>query len=203
MSDLRWSCEAEQVMEQTKLIAHDLGHREVYTFHILLSLIQHNGTAGIILKKYLNYDLFLEYFLRLKKSGKEKCLDIDLPWSLVAQNVNHYASDLAEELGHSFVSSLHLLLALVISEGIAVSYMRDLQVCPKLIENEVLQYLQINLLDSSGRIQQVRSFSGCGFKDNEEFLFIPLEDDEQFSLMGAFEKDMTCLGSTNGRKIVL
>lgn len=107
-----------------------LGQDYVGTEHVLLGLIEENGTAAIVLEK-LGLDplrLRFETESRIRK-GKQRLKLEELPYTSRAKKILEFAMGIARDHSHSYVGTEHLLGGVVYEEkGIGADVLRTFNV---------------------------------------------------------------------------
>ncbi len=108
---------AELVFRHAESVARSLRHREVYAIHILLGLA---GGSDLAAKVLSDRGLFVDIVMQaigsragcfFTFSASEQVPD-NLPWSNFAQFASREAASEASKLGHNYVGTEHILLAM-------------------------------------------------------------------------------------------
>jgi len=136
---------ARRVLSLAHLEAERMQQIAISSEHILLALIQEDsGVAGRVLRELgVEIDRAREMVLRVAGMGNKKPDRIDL--SLEAQKILDIAIEEAQQLGSSYISTEHLLLALVQSElGFAKDVIAKLGITPAQIRRQVKRVLNEN-----------------------------------------------------------
>ncbi|HUV15050.1 MAG TPA: ATP-dependent Clp protease ATP-binding subunit [Pelolinea sp.] len=136
---------ARRVLSLAHLEAERMQQIAISSEHILLALIQEDsGVAGRVLRELgVEIDRAREMVLRVAGMGNKKPDRIDL--SPEAQKILDIAIEEAQQLGSSYISTEHLLLALVQSElGFAKDVIAKLGITPAQIRRQVKRVLNEN-----------------------------------------------------------
>jgi ATP-dependent Clp protease ATP-binding subunit ClpC len=136
---------ARRVLSLAHLEAERMQQSAIGSEHILLALIQEDsGVAGRVLRELgVEIDRAREMVLRVAGMGTEKPDRIDL--SSEAQKILDLAIDEASQMDSSYISTEHLLLALVQSElGFAKELIAKLGITPAQIRRQVKRVLSEN-----------------------------------------------------------
>src|SRR5207248_1392768 len=140
----RFTDRARKVMQLANQEAQRLNHEYIGTEHILLGLAKEgSGVAANVLKN-LDTDLGkirLEVE-KIVRSGPAVSLPGKLPQTPKAKKVIEYAVEEARNLGHNYVGTEHLLLALLREqEGVAAQVLMNLGLTLREVREEVLNLL--------------------------------------------------------------
>ncbi len=133
----RFTQRARRVLSLAHQEAERLRHTSINTEHILFGLIQEDGgIAGHALRELgLDPDRVQEMVERLTPMGLTEPAQIEL--SFGGQQVLEYAIEDARILGHQFIGTEHLLLALTRStEGLALEVLKKLGVTPEQVRRQ-------------------------------------------------------------------
>jgi len=133
----RFTQRARRVLSLAHQEAERLRHTSINTEHILFGLIQEDGgIAGHALRELgLDPDRVQEMVERLAPMGLTEPAQIEL--SFGGQQVLEYAIEDARILGHQFIGTEHLLLALTRStEGLALEVLKKLGVTPEQVRRQ-------------------------------------------------------------------
>lgn len=143
----RFTQRARRVLSLAYQEAERTHQSAIRTEHLLIGLVEEDGgVAGRVLREMgLELDRVREMVLRLTGEGKNPP-DIKLELSEDTQQVLEYAVEEARRLGHHYIGTEHLLLALVRQEGTAVEALRRLGVTPDELRRQIRRVLQ----ESSG-----------------------------------------------------
>ncbi len=136
---------ARRVLSLAHLEAERLHQPMIGSEHLLLALIQEDtGVAGRVMRELgVELDRAREMLLRLGGMGGARSERIDL--SVDAQKILDLAIDEANQLDSKYISTEHLLLALVQSElGMAKDLMAKLGITPAQIRRQVKRVLNEN-----------------------------------------------------------
>ena len=127
----RFTDRARKVMGLARQEAQRLGHDYIGTEHVLLGLIQEgNGVASDVLKS-LDIDLkkIRQEVEKLVSPGNTMVTMGQLPFTPRAKKVLELALEEAQNLGHNYIGTEHLLLGLIReNEGIAAQVLMNLNV---------------------------------------------------------------------------
>ena len=149
----RFTERARQVVILAQEEAHTLMHSCVGTEHILLGLLrEQEGLAAHVLA---GFDVTLErvrqHVVRIVGSGEQVSAG-QIPFTPRAKEVLELALRESQSLGHNYIGTEHILLALVReSEGVAMRILIDNDVDSEQIRHEV-----IRLLSGPGRGAPIR-----------------------------------------------
>jgi ATP-dependent Clp protease ATP-binding subunit ClpC len=139
----RFSQRARHVLSLAHQEAESMHHTTIDTEHLLLGLIEEEGSvAGRVLKDLgLEVERVKEMVQRLSPVGQFHGGKIDL--SPGTQQVLEYAVEEARRMGHHYIGAEHLLLGLVhLNDGIAIEVLRKLGVTPEQIRRQTRRVLQ-------------------------------------------------------------
>jgi len=133
----RFTQRARRVLSLAHQEAERLRHPSINTEHILYGLIQEDsGIAGHALRELgLEPARVQEMLERLAPMGLNAPSQIEL--SFGGQQVLEFAIEEARILGHQFIGTEHLLLALMrCTEGLALEVLRKLGVTPEQVRRQ-------------------------------------------------------------------
>jgi len=170
---------ARRVLSLAHLEAERMQHSAIGSEHILLALIQEDsGVAGRVLRELgVEIDRAREMVLRVAGMGTKKPDRIDL--SPEAQKILDMAIEEANQMDSSYISTEHLLLALVQSEqGFAREVIAKLGITPAQIRRQVKRVLSENrsaLENVQDRVSRSSSKSS-GSKEKKSESKTPLVD---------------------------
>ena len=136
---------AKQVIKLAKKEAQRLNHNYLGTEHVLLGLLKlGQGIAVNVLRNLgLDYDAVRAEVERLVGFGPELQVYGDPALTGKVKKVFEFANEEASNLGHNYVGTEHLLLALLRqSDGVASQVLENLNVSSKEIRKEVLKELE-------------------------------------------------------------
>jgi len=139
----RFTQRARRVLSLAHQEAERLQQNQIGTEHLLLGLIQEDGgVAGRVLRDLgLEPDRVREMVERLSSTGQYRGGKIDLGPD--TQQVLEFAIEEARRMGHHYIGTEHLLLALIRSnEGLANDVLRKLGVTPEQIRRQTRRVLQ-------------------------------------------------------------
>jgi ATP-dependent Clp protease ATP-binding subunit ClpC len=139
----RFTQRARKVLSLAYLEAEKMNHASIGTEHLLIGLlVEDGGIAGRVLRELdLDLDRTREIILRTIGDGKD-APQAKLELSNDTQQVLEYAVDEARRLGHHYIGTEHLLLALVRHEGSAIEILRRLGITPDEIRRQTRTMLQ-------------------------------------------------------------
>ena len=121
----RFTTRARNVVTATKQVADELGHGYIGTEHLLLALYaEPDAIAAQVLDAIgLSHDKAREAVLGIVARGDDS---IDFaPFTPRAMSVFSDALAVALELGHNYIGTEHLLLALSKGDGVSAHVLRD------------------------------------------------------------------------------
>ena len=136
---------ARRVLSLAHLEAERMQQSAIGSEHLFLALLQEDaGVAGRVLRELgVELDRAREMVLRLGGMGSKQTDKIDL--SVDAQKVLDLAIEEAQEANSKYISTEHLLLALVDSgEGLAKDVMAKLGITPAQVQRQVKRVLNEN-----------------------------------------------------------
>jgi hypothetical protein len=137
----RFTERARMVVVLAQEEARTLRHNYIGTEHFLLGLLrEEDGLGGQVLR---DLDITIEQArARIVGSAEEETMSAQIPFTPRAKKLLELALCEAFSLGHSYIGTEHLLLALVREgEGVAVRILRELDADGDVIHNEVLRLL--------------------------------------------------------------
>jgi len=174
---------ARRVLSLAHLEAERMQQPAIGSEHLFLALLQEDaGVAGRVLRELgVEIDRAREMVLRLGGMGSKRAEKIDL--STDAQKVLDLAIGEARKVNSKYISTEHLLLALVDSElGLAKEVMAKLGITPAQIQRQVKRVLNENR-QSLSRVHQGASKSKLKKKEEKT----PLIDQLAVDLTGYAE----------------
>lgn len=174
---------ARRVLSLAHLEAERMQQPIIGSEHILLALIQEDtGVAGRVLRELgVELDRAREMVLRLGGMGNERVDRIDL--SVDAQKILDMAIEEAKQMDSRYISTEHLLLALVQSElGLAKEVISKLGITPAQIRRQVKRVLNEN----KNALANVRQAAASG-KEKKKEGKTPLVDQLAVDLTGYAE----------------
>ena len=140
----RFTERARKVMSFARREAQGFHHEYIGTEHILLGLIQEgHGVAASVLKT-MNVDLdrIRREVEKIVKRGPAHEPSVQIPFTPRAKKVVELALEEATQLGHNYIGTEHLLLALLREqEGIAAHVLMALGVKLEEVREEVIEIL--------------------------------------------------------------
>ncbi|MCX6066968.1 MAG: ATP-dependent Clp protease ATP-binding subunit [Chloroflexi bacterium] len=139
----RFTQRARRVLSLAHQEAERAHHSLIGTEHLLVGLIEEEGgVAGRVLREMgLEPERVREMVMRLTGEGKNPPGE-KIELSNDTQQVLEFAVDEARRLGHHYIGTEHLLLALVRTEGTAMEAMRRLGLTPDEIRRQTRRVLQ-------------------------------------------------------------
>ncbi|MDP7062580.1 MAG: ATP-dependent Clp protease ATP-binding subunit [Planctomycetota bacterium] len=140
----RFTERARKVMGFARREAQRFHHEYIGTEHILLGLIQEGqGVAANVLKTMaVDLDKIRREIEKIVKSGPAVEPSVQIPFTPRAKKVVELALEEASNLGHNYIGTEHLLLALLREqEGIAAHVLRALGVRLDEVREEVIEFL--------------------------------------------------------------
>ncbi|MGQ9591611.1 MAG: ATP-dependent Clp protease ATP-binding subunit [Planctomycetota bacterium] len=140
----RFTDRARKVMTLARREAQRFNHDFIGTEHILLGLIQEGtGVAYEVLKNLgVDTDKIRREIEKNVQSGPSMVTMGQLPLTPRAKKVIELSMEEAQELGHNFIGTEHLLLGLIReNEGVAATVLQDLNVKLEDVRAEVLELL--------------------------------------------------------------
>ncbi len=150
----RFTQRARKVLSLAHQEAERTHQVSIGTEHILIGLIEEDGgVAGRVLREMdLELERVREMIMRLTGEGKNPP-DGQLDLSSDTQMVLEYAVDEARRLGHHYIGTEHILLALVRNEGTALEALRRLGVTPDEVRRNTRRMLQESSTSSAPAAQ--------------------------------------------------
>ncbi|MFA5250241.1 MAG: ATP-dependent Clp protease ATP-binding subunit, partial [Parachlamydiales bacterium] len=136
---------AKQVIKLAKKEAQKMNHNYLGTEHVLLGLMKlGQGIAVNVLRNFdLSYEIIKEEIERVVGFGPEIQVYGEPALTAKAKKVFEYANEEANTLGHNYVGTEHLLLAILKeNEGVAAQVLENLNVNLKDLRKEVLKELE-------------------------------------------------------------
>ena len=158
---------ARRVLSLAHLEAERMQQSAIGSEHLFLALLQEDaGVAGRVLRELgVEIERAREMVLRLGGMGSKRSEKIDL--SADAQKVLDIAIEEAQEANSKYISTEHLLLALVDSdEGLAKDVMVKLGITPAQVQRQVKRVLSENR-QSLSRVKQGVSKSKSKTKEEK------------------------------------
>jgi len=147
----RFTQRARRVLSLAQEEAERLQHSYIGTEHLLLGLMrEEGGVAGRVLKE-LGLDLKqVEALVERKTRSGQRTPFTRLDLSPGTKKVLEMAVEEARRMGHHYIGTEHLLLALVrYNEGVAIDVLRALNITPDQIRKQTRRVLQDNPSSSS------------------------------------------------------
>ncbi len=142
--DYQFAEEAERVLNYAQEEAYNLQHSYVATEHLLLGLLREDAGVAAHILKTLGADLTrTRSCIEILVGRGERLTPSEVPLTPLARAQIHLAADEANRLGHTAISTEHLLLGLVREgEGIASSVLGSLGVSLEMVRTKTLEFLQ-------------------------------------------------------------
>ncbi len=140
----RFTERARKVMGFARREAQRFHHEYIGTEHILLGLIQEGqGVAANVLKSMaVDLEKIRREIEKIVKAGPSLEPSVQIPFTPRAKKVVELALEEAGNLGHNYIGTEHLLLALLREqEGIAAHVLRALGVRLDEVREEVIEFL--------------------------------------------------------------
>ena len=161
----RFTDEARQVVVLAQDEARALRHNYIGTEHILLGLLrEEEGLAARLLESLgVTVEEVRAQVARIVGQGDEVTTG-QIPFTPRAKKVLELALRDALSLGHDYIGTEHILIALVReNEGVAVQILRDFDADAEKIRNEVIRLGGLTVLpaQSRGRLKAIRVRSGA------------------------------------------
>ncbi len=147
----RFTQRARRVLSLAQEEAERLQHSYIGTEHLLLGLMrEEGGVAGKVLRE-LGLDLKdVEALVERKTRSGQRTPFTRLDLSPGTKKVLEMAVEEARRMGHHYIGTEHLLLALVrYNDGVAIDILRALNVTPDQIRKQTRRVLQDNPSTSS------------------------------------------------------
>jgi len=135
---------AKSCVTLAKKLAMRMKHNYVGTEHILLALAQlEHGIASNILKLYkLDFDGLMKEVERFTGYGSDLYVAGEPALTSMVKKLFEYAHEEAQNLGHSYVGTEHVLLGLLrLNEGVAIQILEAFGVDPKEMRKDILKEL--------------------------------------------------------------
>jgi ATP-dependent Clp protease ATP-binding subunit ClpC len=137
----RFTERARQAIVLAQEEARALKHTYIGTEHILLGLLSEGeGEAALVLESIsVTYEEARDAVLRIAGLGDEGGMK-QLPFTPRAKRILELALREALALGHNYIGTEHLLLAIVReNEGVAAKILLDMEATPDKVRNEVIR----------------------------------------------------------------
>jgi ATP-dependent Clp protease ATP-binding subunit ClpC len=135
---------AKSCVTLAKKLAMRMKHNYVGTEHILLALAQlEHGIASNILKLYkLDFDALMKEVERFTGYGSDLYVAGEPALTSMVKKMFEFAHEEAQNLGHSYVGTEHVLLGLLrLNEGVAIQILEAFGVDPKEMRKDILKEL--------------------------------------------------------------
>ena len=118
--------EVNLAIKSASEVAKEYNNSEIATEHLLYGILTENGPASDILKQF-KVDK-KSYYNVLKENASEKySIEVDIELTERVKQVFLVAQRLTTQLNHAFVTNLHLLFSILLSEGsVAISILEDI-----------------------------------------------------------------------------
>jgi ATP-dependent Clp protease ATP-binding subunit ClpC len=186
----RFTERARKVMSLARQEAQRFNHDYIGTEHILLGLVQEgSGVAAQVLK---NLDVELRKIRieveKIVKNGTNMVTMGQLPFTPRAKKVLELALEEAQNLGHNYIGTEHLLLGLIReNEGIAAQVLMNLGTKLEEVREEVLELLGADQGEAAGG--GAPDFGGGEPDDSGEST--PASGKSKTPALDAFGRDLT------------
>ncbi len=141
----RFTQRARRVLQLAQEEAERLSHNYIGTEHLMLGLVrEENGIAGKVLRELgAKPERVAELVERMTGAGKRQGTGAKLDLTPRTKQVIEYAVDEARKLGHSYISTEHLLLGLIRQgDGVAIDVMRQIGLTADRVRRETLRAVQ-------------------------------------------------------------
>lgn len=137
----RFTIRAKKVMSLSRQEAQNFNHNYIGTEHILLGLlVENSGVAAHILKKYNIAEIRRLTECRMVKEASHPLGQ--LPFTPRAKKALELALDAAQEFGHNYIGTEHLLVGLLReNEGIAANALLNSGIKLEDIQREIIEIL--------------------------------------------------------------
>src|SRR5262245_22488842 len=158
----RFTDRARKVMALARKEAQRFNHDFIGTEHILLGLIQEgSGVAANVLKNLgVEINKIRSEIEKNVQSGPSMVTMGQLPFTPRAKKVLELSMEEANELGHNYIGTEHLLLGLLReNDGVAAQVLQDLGLKLEEVRNEVLELLGAEM-QQENPIQQTQPKTG-------------------------------------------
>src|SRR6516164_7216235 len=167
-----FSPRAQEVLALALKEAKRLNHAYVGTEHLLLGLIKLGQGVAVNVLERMGLDLEkvrMEVKKHVAPNPETKMVE-NIPYTPRAKKVLALAGKEAEALNHSYVGTEHILLGLLREgEGIAARILRNLEVDPARVRNEILKELDPNFTPAEGETGSLQEKAGSpqeGYKED-------------------------------------
>ncbi len=192
----RFTERARKVMSLARQEAQRFNHDYIGTEHILLGLVQEgSGVAAQVLK---NLDVELRKIRieveKIVKNGTNMVTMGQLPFTPRAKKVLELALEEAQNLGHNYIGTEHLLLGLIReNEGIAAQVLLNLGTKLEDVREEVLELLGADQSEGGGTPGQggTPEFSGSEGEEGGEPAAAQAPGKSKTPALDAFGRDLT------------
>lgn len=137
----RFTERARQVVVKAQEEARELGHDHVGSEHLLLGLVRDEECVGAraLMSLGITLERTREEVLRHVARGQGPPSSGQIPFTPLAKQVLERALEEAIQLGHNYLGTEHLLIALAsVDEGVAATVLRDLGAGANEIRNAVV-----------------------------------------------------------------
>jgi ATP-dependent Clp protease ATP-binding subunit ClpC len=140
----RFTQRARRVLQLAQEEAEKLSHNYIGTEHLLMGIVrEENGIAGRVLRELgAKPERVAELVERMTPAGKRQTTG-KLDLTPRTKQVIEFAVDEARKLGHSYISTEHLLLGLIRQgDGVAIDVMKQIALTPERVRRETMRALQ-------------------------------------------------------------
>ena len=152
-NNIRFTENVNLLLQHAGSIALQYGSYAIDTEHLLYGLtVISDSVASKILKSYgINSESLIALFSKLFR-GSSTIISRDVDISIDSKECIQVASQFANQIGHDFVSTEHLLVALLLGENYNSTSIlkRNFKVNINDIRNNVLQFVKSNSMSSRG-----------------------------------------------------
>ena len=155
----RFTQRARRVLSLAQEAAVRLQHHQIRPEHLLLSLMrEEGGVAGRVLRDQGLDSRSVEERVERLTRAEARRTDSQLDLSAGTKKALELAVDEARRLGHHYIGTEHLLLGLVrLQDSAALDILRELNVSPEVIRQQVAAFMQ-EQASSTERREPPKSF---------------------------------------------
>lgn len=147
----RFTQRARRILSRAQAAAEEFKHNYIGTEHMLLALFrEEDGVAGRVLRDLGVEQRRVEELVDELTQATTRTANVALDLSPGTKRVLELAVDEARRMGHHYIGTEHLLLALVRqSDGVAIDVLKRLGVSPEEVRRQTRRILQEAPLQSS------------------------------------------------------
>lgn len=159
----RFTDRARNVMGHARQAAQRFNHDYIGTEHILIGLINEGSGIGasVLQNLKVNSKAVLASIGELTSHGNSMVTLGKLPFTPRAKRILELSLEEAQSLGHSYIGTEHLLLAVIReNEGIAAQVLRSLNVDIVQARKEVIELLGADEKDDETEFHEILSELG-------------------------------------------